>query len=221
MSDDSIHRPRRIIPPNAPPPVETPAARALADRFARSLAGTPLRREAMRNARPMKAAESERDPWAKETSLREAPRMPVALPKESSPVPVAAAAPAPVAQVVAKRGADAAEEQPAPAQQRGQPVAAAPVAEEEDWGHDLVKRIVVLCRAADPAFQSWSVSMPLDPLVLPQTTLRLGLSPHRLTLGFRTDSPESLRLISGHSGRLVHLLERAMPMAREIDVDVT
>jgi hypothetical protein len=91
----------------------------------------------------------------------------------------------------------------------------------EGWDEDLANRVARLCRRADPAFQSWQVTVPLDPEVLPATELHMALSRERLALRFHTQSPYSQALVSRHSPRLVAMLSRALPQVHDVDLETT
>ncbi len=105
-----------------------------------------------------------------------------------------------------------------------QPGAAAPArpasADAPAWLQDTVQRIAWLCAQADPAFQSWSVTVPMDPAVLPESEVALTLSPYAMSLRFRTRSSESARLISLHRDPLRAQLEALGPGQRGIDIDL-
>ncbi|MFD2301049.1 type III secretion HpaP family protein [Paracidovorax citrulli] len=88
------------------------------------------------------------------------------------------------------------------------------------WLQDTVQRIAWLCAQADPAFQSWSVTVPMDPAVLPESEVALTLSPYAMSLRFRTRSCESARLISLHRDPLRAQLEALGPGQRGIDIDL-
>ncbi|MDA8522833.1 hypothetical protein M5C95_18870 [Acidovorax sp. NCPPB 4044] len=88
------------------------------------------------------------------------------------------------------------------------------------WLQDTVQRIAWLSAQADPAFQSWSVTVPMDPAVLPECELGLSLSPYAMSLRFRTGSSESARLISLHRDPLRAQLEALGPSPRGIDIDL-
>jgi hypothetical protein len=91
----------------------------------------------------------------------------------------------------------------------------------DDWDLDLAHRITRLCQKTSPSFQSWTVTVPLDATVLPDTELHMALSPQRLALRFQTLSPYSMALVTRHKDRLVALLSHAMPASREIDVELS
>lgn len=88
------------------------------------------------------------------------------------------------------------------------------------WLRDTVQRIAWLCTRTDPAFQSWSVTVPMDPAVLPDSDVVLSLSPYAMHLRFRTGSPESAHLISLHRDPLRAQLEALGPGQRGIDIDL-
>jgi hypothetical protein len=90
----------------------------------------------------------------------------------------------------------------------------------DHWDRDLADRIALLCKRADKSFQSWSVTVPLDPAVLPDTELSMSLSLERLALRFQTHSSYSLALVTRHKQRLVASLERALPVTFSRDIDV-
>jgi hypothetical protein len=85
----------------------------------------------------------------------------------------------------------------------------------------MAQQIVQLCRRADPAFVTWTVTVPLDPDVLPDTELRIHLSEHWLSLRFASHSPRSTDLIFRHRSRLQLLLERTPNLPHGIDIEVT
>ena len=97
---------------------------------------------------------------------------------------------------------------------------APPAAPAPAWLQDTVQRIAWLCSRADPAFQSWSVTVPMDPTVLPDSEVALSLSPYAMHLRFRTGSPESAHLISLHRDPLRAQLEALGPGQRGIDIDL-
>ncbi len=103
----------------------------------------------------------------------------------------------------------------APAPGTASPPAGAPA-----WLQDTVQRIAWLCSRADPAFQSWSVTVPMDPAVLPDSEVLLSLSPYAMHLRFRTGSPEAAHLISLHRDPLRAQLEALGPGQRGIDIDL-
>jgi hypothetical protein len=88
------------------------------------------------------------------------------------------------------------------------------------WLHETTQQIEWLCSRADPSFQTWAVTVPMDPTTLPETELALQLSPFSLTLRFRTHSEHSARLVSRHRGQLLALLEKLPALPSTIDIDL-
>ncbi|SFD77810.1 type III secretion HpaP family protein [Paracidovorax konjaci] len=115
-----------------------------------------------------------------------------------------------------RQGSQESEDSPADAASRVNAAPQAPPA----WLQDTVQRIAWLCAQADPAFQSWSVTVPMDPAVLPECELGLSLSPYAMSLRFRTSSSESARLISLHRDPLRAQLEALGPSPRGIDIEL-
>lgn len=110
-----------------------------------------------------------------------------------------------------------------PAPEAAQPpaITAPTAAAGEGWAEQMAQQVVGLYRRADPAFVTWTVTVPLDPLVLPETELRLHLSPHWLSLRFATQSPQSAHLVLLHSPRLQLLLQQTPELPHGIDIEVT
>ncbi|KQV99317.1 hypothetical protein ASC87_21260 [Rhizobacter sp. Root1221] len=88
------------------------------------------------------------------------------------------------------------------------------------WLLEAARQVEWLCARADPAFQTWSVTVPMDPKVLPDSELALSLSPYAMTLRFRTVSEHSATLISRHRSQLQALLEQLPSMPHNIDIDL-
>jgi len=88
------------------------------------------------------------------------------------------------------------------------------------WLHETAQQIEWLCSRADPSFQTWAVTVPMDPAALPETELALQLSHFSLTLRFRTHSEHSARLVSRHRGHLLALLEKLPALPSTIDIDL-
>jgi hypothetical protein len=100
--------------------------------------------------------------------------------------------------------------------------AAAPVDVAQDpWPEQMAQTIAALCARAAPSFVNWTVTLPMDPLVLPETDLRLSLSQHWLSLRFITQSPHSHHLVSTHRHKLLEQLERLPQLPHGIDIEVT
>ena len=207
MGNQTEHRPRRIIAPApaAPAPSPAPVAKTpLAERFQRALLQTP--RAELRRERSAKRAEGD-------AARPSAPASAPAGPDGRSPARAQAASTATPGQVG---------EPPRP------PPVPQPSADDDgqrdapDWRRQLAGVIATLCARADPAFENWSVIVPLDARVLPETELRLTLSPHALLLRFHTLSPGSHRLVSAHRSTLHQMLLETLPTSsRDIDIDVT
>jgi len=75
-------------------------------------------------------------------------------------------------------------------------------------------------RRRSRSFESWSIHLPMDPEVLPDTELRIRASLERMSLRFCTQSPESARLISEHTQVLQRSLEDTLEMKGQIDIDL-
>lgn len=99
--------------------------------------------------------------------------------------------------------------------------AASAGAQEDKWADDMARKVIALCQRADPAFVTWTVTVPMDPDTLPQTDLRLHMAPHWLSLRFASQSSQSVRLIAAHRDRLVELLERTPGLPHGIDVEIS
>jgi Type III secretion protein (HpaP) len=90
-----------------------------------------------------------------------------------------------------------------------------------EWEQSLVRLAHKLCGSSDVSMTHWTIQIPLDPDVLPETTLHLALSPHRLQLRFNTQSSWSLHLISERTSMLLQLLHESLPDLRDIDIELT
>ena len=99
--------------------------------------------------------------------------------------------------------------------------AAKPAGRADDWDQDLCKRIGLLCRKISPDITEWEVTVPLHPVKLPEGSLNIRLSPHRMALRFNTQSAYTLRILSEHQSGLIPMLEKALPYSRDIDIDIT
>lgn len=88
------------------------------------------------------------------------------------------------------------------------------------WLQDMAQQVARLCTEGDPRFQCWSVTLPLDPAVLPDCELRLELSPGAMTLRFRTASPQSAALVCRHRDALRARLEALPSSPPAIDIDL-
>lgn len=214
MSDKDLRRPRRIIPGPELPPPPPPATLQQAERFQRSLM-QGRRHDLARGEAPAARAA--------------APTMPAAA--RSPAPPAAGAAPAPLQQrplsplARLQAALDTAELQEPPPQEATEPAhgaAAQPAAwqDEPAWEQELAEMVATLCSKADPAFQTWTVMVPLNPAVLPDTELRLSLSPERLSLRFQSGSAVARQLVLSHRPQLQRLLEQSLGHLRDIDIDL-
>jgi type III secretion control protein HpaP len=88
----------------------------------------------------------------------------------------------------------------------------------------LANEVAAFC--ADPAVGragNWNAQIPLDPSILPDTTLYLSLSPFQLSLRFDTSSIETKSLLLHHSTMLereIDSLLTAWSAPREIEIMV-
>jgi Type III secretion protein (HpaP) len=98
--------------------------------------------------------------------------------------------------------------------------AAAASDEAPPWVKDMVQQVALLCAEGDPRFQCWSVTLPMDPAVLPDCELRLALSPDEMTLRFRTGSAQSSALVSKHRDTLRTRLQALPASPSAIDIDL-
>lgn len=89
------------------------------------------------------------------------------------------------------------------------------------WVVELADLVSHTCGQSDKSFSHWSIVIPIDPAVLPDTTLRLDLSPSRLLLRFCTQSTHSLNLISKHNTSLISLLVHSVSEIQNIEIDIT
>jgi flagellar hook-length control protein FliK len=96
-----------------------------------------------------------------------------------------------------------------------------PAVSQDPWPQQMAQTIAALCARAEPAFVNWTVTLPMDPQVLPQTDLRLSLSQHWLSLRFITQSPQAHHLVCSHRHRLIEQLERLPQLPHGIDIEVT
>ena len=95
----------------------------------------------------------------------------------------------------------------------------ASAAQGEVFTQQLAERITRFCSlsgAADDA--AWEVTLPMNPAVLPETSMHLQLSPSRMVIRFETADPSSSRLIVDNADALRARL--ADVLGRQIDVDV-
>jgi hypothetical protein len=218
MSDEELRRVRRVIEgpaPAAPRPLADPRQ---AERFQRALG--PVRR-----ADP----ENRLDP---RFDLRREPETPAAATPggASSSAAERGAEKRPLAPVIAALAVTTAPDEPeaSPPSPAVEPPAfswpsstAAWVPPPPDWDTTLVNTIAMLCHRTDPSLQGFSVTVPLNPEVLPHTELRLTLSQHYLQLRFRTESTRSHDLVLRHLDALRTRLAEALPDSRHLDIELT
>ena len=98
---------------------------------------------------------------------------------------------------------------------------AVPDLPQDPWPEQMAQTIANLCSRASPSFVNWTVTLPMDPQVLPETDLRLSLSQHWLSLRFITQSPQSYHLVCRYRQSLLEQLERLPNLPHGIDIEVT
>lgn len=81
---------------------------------------------------------------------------------------------------------------------------------------DRIARFCSMSGTSDDA--AWEVTLPMNPVVLPDTLLHLELSPSRIAIRFETPSPRSARLIYDNADTLRNGLSDAL--RRQIDIHV-
>jgi len=148
----------------------------------------------------------------------QAPWVPDAVPAGTSPVPVPARELATVA-----RGAQSRGEEHRSSSTRAAAVSVTAINATEGlpaWLRETTQQIEWLCSRADPSFQTWAVTVPMDPVTLPETELALQLSHFSITLRFRTRSEHSARLVSRHRSHLLAMLEELPGLPSIIDIDL-
>ncbi|HEU4459592.1 MAG TPA: type III secretion HpaP family protein [Methylibium sp.] len=92
--------------------------------------------------------------------------------------------------------------------------------EPDDWTRAMVGVLASLHHRASPTAEGWTVTLPADPVVLPDSCLRIEVSPHWMSLRFATHSPESHRLLSTHAQDLVRSLQKELGDRRQIDLEI-
>ncbi len=220
MSDQDIRRLRRIIvgPPLARSAIEVRQF----DRFQRALNSTRRSERVEPGPRRSAASESPDKTSAPPTSAHGSAKRPATATETPSPANTAALLRRAVAPAQPRAEGQDSVTQPE--------VAIAPEAPwmnvsftppPPDWDAAIVRTIAAMCRHADPSFENWSVVVPINPSALPETELRISLSPHRLQLRFHTQSTRSFDLVLQHRDALHALLEKALPFSKEIDIDLT
>jgi len=191
-----------------------------ADRFRRTL-GAPLRRGTTAAAAPRETSAGSASPTnpAQGGRAPDTPQRAGTLPARSLKDTEAVLRAAPLQ---AASPAFSTEERPDRAVDDAEPLGAdaAITTAEDAWPDQMAKMIAALCNRADPAFVTWTVTVPMDPQVLPDTELRLSLSPHWLSLRFATQSVRATRLICLHRPRLLSQLEHMANLPHGIDIEV-
>ncbi len=225
MSRTEPRRPLRLLQPaevaGRPAAAAQAAAQQSADRFRRTLGAT--RRQDTGDATPdsptSSTAASARDtaaPHAEGGGLQAASDRHPALARPAAPL--AAARTSAILHALPPR-----EDGPAPEALDVPPDGDGldtPPAAADDWPQRMAASIATLCARADPAIVNWTVTIPMDPAVLPDTTLQLSLSQHWLALRFSTQSPHSHHLVCQYRPRLLEQLERLPQLPHGIDIEV-
>lgn len=196
------------------------AAAQSADRFRRTLAGQSPRR-----AEPAALSTSPPSPpLAQARPSAAAPVLPrqveEALACDDEPAPVEQAAAAAAMEPRELPAAQLPPEDDAPAALAADGPAAVSL-EQDPWPQQMAETIASLCARAAPSFVNWTVTLPMDPQVLPETDLRLSLSQHWLSLRFITQSPQSHHLVCRYRQGLLEQLERLPNLPHGIDIEVT
>lgn len=197
------------------------AAAQSADRFRRTLAGSS------RRAEPAPLSQSPPSPSPAQARPSAAPPAPQVLLQQVEEALACDDEPAPVEQAAAAamepRGLAAALQPPdddAPAGMAADGPAGLSL-EQDPWPQQMAETIANLCARAAPSFVNWTVTLPMDPQVLPETDLRLSLSQHWLSLRFITQSPHSYHLVCRYRQGLLEQLERLPNLPHGIDIEVT
>jgi type III secretion control protein HpaP len=218
MSEHEVRRPRNIIPPQAPQqaPAAAPVLRQ-AERFQRVL------QQGRRIDAPLRQAASSAATERGESAASCSAATGTSPSRDAAPAASARGArPAPPVQAAAPAGMDWSLQTSAPDPRTAPPANGFSVGEQADnWDAELVRVIVTLCVNTDPAIEAWSVVVPLNEQMLPQTELHLTLSRQSLSLRFHTQAPMSMRLLSLHRPTLAAMLQQALPGDRTIDIDLT
>ncbi|WOI44531.1 type III secretion HpaP family protein [Acidovorax sp. BLS4] len=218
---------RELFPPALPQddPAEDEVIEST-DPFATAAEGTPPDPMDSSDGEPREQADAQGDSPNEEERDNNAPPAPAPQAATSDPLPPqyffiqGDTVPPPLARTPApgEAGQDLPDDRP-PVHAVGA-TGTATDAEPPQWLRDTAQTITDLCLRADPAFQSWAVTVPMDPKVLPECELALGLSSYAMTLRFRTMSSESRHLISKHRDQLHGLLARLGTAHRSIDIDL-
>lgn len=202
---------------DASPPVFADAARAAAwdGSFLSAIEESPTEtRSDPRDDAPADDSDEGRGDSSGDSSAEPAPHE--AVPPGTEP------APAPLPWLAAPRGREGlhGDEHPAPTKAVGGIAAVDATQGAPAWLVETARQIEWLCARTDPAFQTWSVTVPMDPETLPETELGLSLSHFSLTLRFRTRSEHSAVLVSKHRSQLQALLEKLPALPQNIDIDL-
>ena len=223
MSRTEPRRPLRLLQPaevaGRPAAAAQAAAQQSADRFRRTL-GAPRRQETAEAATPASSSASN----ASDTPAPTTPGAGSKAPADRHGALAQPAAPRATSRTAAilhvlppQDEGQAPEALDVPADGDGPDM---PAAAADDWPERMAASIATLCARADPAIVNWTVTIPMDPAVLPDTTLQLSLSQHWLALRFSTQSPQSHHLVCQYRPRLLEQLERLPQLPHGIDIEV-
>lgn len=225
MSRTESRRPLRVLSADeiaqlqqqnqAPRSAAQLAALQSADRFRRTLAGPSRRAEPA----PPPAARASLAPPANAGALP-LPLHAVAQERPEHDEDLRATPPAVAAVPWQDLAAQAAPEGDAPAVVPADGLAV-PDPPQDPWPERMAQTIAALCARTAPSFVNWTVTLPMDPRVLPETDLRLSLSQHWLSLRFITQSPRSHHLVCRYRQALLEQLERLPNLPHGIDIEVT
>jgi hypothetical protein len=166
---------------------------------------------------PVRALSADRDEDDGEPNAVES----VVVPSATTPA-LAPAAPRPPAPLHTSAAQDRAETLPgdnAESQEAGNAPAIA--AQRSDLALALGRTVCEVYDHADGAFENWTVLVPVDPEVLPETELRMTLTPHRLSLRFNIQSSLSHALVLQNQPRLQRMLQRVFTPQRDVDIELT
>lgn len=213
-----------------------PQSNQSADRFRRTLAGSSRRAEApapstsSSSAAPREAHAPKRDatrsasPPVAASVVAMPPAEPITIASDEAPPRTAAPEATPCTDLAAAAEPPAVQAE-LPVMQAELAAAGAPALTSEvpsdPWPSQMARTIASVCTRAAPAFTNWSVTLPMDPQVLPETELRLSLSQHWLSLRFATQSQSDHHLVCRYRQRLLEELERLPNLPQGIDIEVT
>ena len=92
----------------------------------------------------------------------------------------------------------------------------------EVFTRELAERIARFCQTSGTADDmAWAVTLPMNPAVLPDTSLHLQLSPASLALRFETSSPRSAQLLSENRDALRVRLTDSLDRRLDIGIDIS